>query len=140
MKRSKILVIFVMFITIFICGCSNKGYVEVSYEKLNKMVDDKKTFALFIGKKTCTACDAFKVILNDSYKKYAKEFPIYYIDLDKLTTEEKVKFNATYNFSGTPTVVVIENGAFSNSNVCLQGADEYSSMIEKFKDKGYIKR
>ncbi len=140
MKRRNILFAFLAVLTIFITGCAKKGYTEISYSDLNEMVDSKKTFALFIGKTSCTACDTFKGILKSTYKgEYSKEFTIYYIDLDKLSADEKIVFNSTYDFSSTPTVVIVVDGKFNTSNVVLDSTDDYDNMVEVFKNKGYIK-
>jgi thioredoxin-related protein len=42
-------------------GCSsNKTYEEISYNKLNDMLDKKESFILFIGSNTCSACSVYK--------------------------------------------------------------------------------
>lgn len=138
MKYSKILIVFLIVISCFLVGCTEKlGYTEISYSELQDKVANKETFALFIGRASCSACTTFKQILKD---KFTKEYPtatIYYIDLDKLSDEEKTTFNSTYDYSATPTIAIIVNGKFSNTNK-VTGSDKYDDMISKMKEKGII--
>ena len=137
--KKKIFLLLVLVVTIFMTGCGRKGYEEISYSDLKDKVANEETVVLFIGRETCSACSVFKGVLNDKYaKEYAKEATIYYIDLDKLSNEEKIEFNATYYFSATPTVTILENGKFSNQN-SVTGSDHYDDMIKKMKEKGILK-
>ena len=138
MKKLGLLVLSLVFV-ILLTGCGKKGYTEISYSDLNKKVENNETFALFIGKTSCTACDTFKGVLNDLYaKEYAKEATIYYIDLDNLSDSEKVEFQSKYYYDATPTVTIIVEGKFSSLN-SVTGSDKYNEMISKMIDKGLLK-
>ena len=137
--KKKIFLLLVLVITIFMTGCGRKGYEEITYSDLKDRVANEETIVLFIGREGCSACSVFKGVLNDKYaKEYAKEATIYYIDLDKLSNDEKIEFGATYNFSVTPTITILVDGKFSNSN-SVTGSDCYDEMIKKMKDKGILK-
>lgn len=139
--KKKLFLFVVLFIGIFlITGCTaKKGYTEISYKDLESKVENKETFALFIGRTSCSSCDVFKNILNDAYaKEYAKESTIYYIDTDALTDEEYKEFHSKYSYSGTPTVTIITDGKFS-PNDSVTGSDKYNDMIDKMKSKGLLK-
>ena len=139
--KKKIFLFMILFIgATLLVGCTEKkGYTEITYKELEKKVEDKDTFALFIGRTSCSACDVFKTILNDTYAKdYAKESTIYYIDLDDLTDEEDTLFHSKYSYSGTPTVTIITEGKFS-PNDSVSGSDKYNDMIDKMRSKGLIK-
>lgn len=139
MKNKKILVIVMAFMIMLITGCGNKGYKEISYNKLKEMVNNKETFALFIGKESCSSCTTFKGVLNNLYaKEYAKEATIYYIDTDKLSDDEFREFNATYSYSGTPTVTIIVEGKFTPIN-SVTGSNGYNDMVDLMKSKGLLK-
>lgn len=140
MKYSKILLIFIITISCFVVGCTNTkkiGYTEISYSELQDKVSNKDTFTLFIGRETCSACSTFKQILNDKFTKQYPNATIYYIDLDKLTDEEKATFNSTYDYSATPTIAVITEGKFSNTDK-VTGSDKYDDVINLMKKKGLI--
>lgn len=135
----KIFLLLLLVVTIFMTGCGRKGYEEITYSDLKDRVANEETVVLFIGRETCSACSVFKGVLNDKYaKEYSSEATIYYIDLDKLSDEEKIEFGSTYNFSATPTVTILVDGKFSNSN-SVTGSDSYNSMIKLMKDKGILK-
>ena len=134
----KIFLLLLLVVTIFMTGCGRKGYEEITYSDLKDRVANEETVVLFIGRETCSACSVFKGVLNDKYaSEYSKEATIYYIDLDKLSDEEKIEFGSTYNFSATPTITILVDGKFSNSNSVV-GADSYNSMIKLMKDKGIL--
>ena len=138
MKKIKLLVIAMLFVCL-LTGCGRKGYVEISYDKLNEKVNNKETFALFIGKTSCSSCDVFKKVLNDAYaKEYSKEATIYYIDTDALTDSEFAEFKSKYYYEGTPTVTIIVDGKFTSNN-SVTGSDKYNDMINMMKDKGLLK-
>nr|MBP3259413.1 hypothetical protein [Bacilli bacterium] len=138
MKKIKILVVALLF-TILVTGCGRKGYEEISYAKLNEKINNKETFALFIGKTSCSSCDVFKKVLNDAYAKdYSKEATIYYIDTDNLTDSEFAEFRSKYYYEGTPTVTIIVEGKFTSNN-SVTGSDKYNDMINIMKDKGLLK-
>ena len=137
--KKRIFLLLVLIVTVFVTGCGRKGYEEISYKDLKSKVENSETVVLFIGRETCSACSVFKGVLNDKYaKEYSKEATIYYIDLDKLSDDEKIEFNSTYYFSATPTVTILENGKFSNQN-SVTGSDQYDEMIKKMKEKGILK-
>ena len=116
-----------------------QGYEEISYNTLNQKTNNGETFALFIGRESCSACTIFKGILNNSYaKEYAKEATIYYIDTDKLTDNEYAEFNSKYSYTATPTITIIVNGKFSTLN-SVEGTGSYSDMIDMMKNKGLLR-
>ena len=138
MKKLGLLVISFVLV-VLLTGCGRKGYTEISYSELNKKIANNETFALFIGKTSCTACDTFKEVLNDAYAKdYAEEATIYYIDTDELSDDEFAEFRTKYYYSGTPTVTIIVEGKFSSIN-SVTGSDKYNDMINMMKDKGLLK-
>ncbi len=131
----KVLLIFSIMLAILLTGCSNtKGYKEISYKDLVKMENDNKTFALFIGKTSCSSCDVFKDILKTTYKEKAT---IYYIDTDNLTDDEWIEFKSKYTYGGTPTVTIVIDGKFNTLN-SVTGSDKYEDMINLMRDKGLI--
>lgn len=135
----KLLLIVLMFTTLFITGCGNKlkTYEEVDYKKLMNMFDEKESFVLFIGSTECTHCDSYKVTLNDIIEKY--QVKIYYIDISKLSKEEDAKLRSYANFTGTPTTVFIEKGTETSMYDRIDGNKPIDKVIEKLKKKGYIK-
>ncbi len=127
-------------ILLFLTGCTEskptKSYIEIGYSEYQKKLENKETFALYIGSATCKHCQDLKPTLEKVITDYDLE--MYYIDLSKL---EGAEYNAiwdTSNIGGTPTIVFITNG-----NIKLfpriEGAVSESVLIDKLKVAEYIK-
>ncbi len=135
----KIIAVLIMLTLLFsITGCGGpKTYKEISFEELNKKIDAKEDFILFIGSETCSACSAYKITLNKVIEKNKVE--VNYIDISKLSDDENSDLLANFYFSSTPTTVFVEKGKEKDTNDRLVGAQKYSKVVKKFKEKGYIK-
>lgn len=130
--------ILLIIMIIFISGCSAlKTYDEINYKRLNKMLDKKENFILFIGSSTCSACSSYKITLNKVVKKYGVD--IKYIDLSKLSEKEKGDVTAKFPISGTPATIFIEKGVEKDTYNRIDGNVRYSKIIEKLKENGYVK-
>ena len=117
---------------------TNKGYVEMNYTQLKQKMENKETFVLFIGTESCSACNMYKEILNNKFAKEYRTVTIFYIDVSKLTDAESASFNATFDYSVTPTTLVITEGRVSNIDK-IEGSNNYDNLIELLKRKGIIK-
>ena len=140
MKKLLVLLTTILLFT----GCNKlKSYEEINYEELNKMIENKEDFILFIGSSTCSHCAAYKEKVNKFVKEYQTK--IYYIDIHKFSETESNKFKLIVNFEGTPTTVFFEKGKEKedeNGNVRtyrIEGNIEYSKVVEKIKKAGFIK-
>lgn len=121
-----------------ITGCSTKiTYDEIDYKELNNMLDDKKSFILFIGSSTCSACAAYEGTLNSVIKDYGTD--VKYIDLSKLSSSEEASLTSEFPITGTPTTVFIEKGDEEDTHNRIVGIAKKSKIIDKFKENGYIK-
>ena len=134
MMKKILLVILILFIS----GCGVlKTYDEISYKKLNNMLDKKESFILFIGSSTCSACSSYKITLNKVVKRYGVD--IKYIDLSKLSSKEKGDVTARFPISGTPATIFVVFGEEKDTYNRIDGNVRYSKIIEKLKENGYVK-
>ena len=134
----KVKKIFFLFIILLLSGCNSLGtYDEISYKEMNKMINDKEDFVLFIGSETCSACSTYKVTLNRVIKKYGVD--VKYIDISKLSEKEHSELIANYPISGTPTTIFIKNGIEKDTYNRIDGSVKFSKIVEKLKENGYIK-
>ena len=138
LKGDRMKKLLLVILLIFISGCGAlKTYDEVSYKKLNSMLDKKENFILFIGSSTCSACSSYKITLNKVVKKYGVD--IKYIDLSMLSDKEKGDVNAKFPISGTPATIFIEKGIEKDTYNRIDGNVRYSKIVEKLKENGYVK-
>ena len=45
-----------LILIILLCGCQNKQYTEINYDKLYKKMNSYEDYILLIGKDNCEAC------------------------------------------------------------------------------------
>ena len=137
----------ILCLTIFLLftGCtsskSTKSYIEINYTELNQKLENKDTFALYIGSATCTHCQELKPILEKVITDYDLE--IYYIDLNKFdlkNEEERTQYNDVWDsasLTGTPTIVFITEGKI-NLFPRIIGTVSETTLISQLKSAGYI--
>lgn len=130
--------ILIILIAIFsLTGCAPKTYEEVSYEKVNDMLEVKESFILFIGSSSCGACARYSVTLNDVIEEYGTD--VKYIDLSKLSKNEESRLLSMFPITGTPTTIFIDSGDEDSTYNRIVGSAKKSEIIDKFKENGYIK-
>ena len=130
--------ILVLIMALFmLTGCGNKTYDEISYDELNKMLEEKQDFILFIGSDTCSACNTYKGTLNDVISEYGTD--VKYIDLASLSKAEESSIVSKFPITGTPTTVFITNGEEEDTHNRIVGSAKKSKIIKEFKENGYIK-
>lgn len=131
--------IFLLFIMIFlVSGCGKKltTYHTVSYDEFNKMIENKETFPIVVGRTGCSACEVFKPTMETFISKY--QVNVYYIDISLMSTDEFNEFKAVYGISSTPTTMFIKEGAQTSHEYRLVGSVSYSSVVDRFKAMGYV--
>ena len=130
--------ILILFISLFmLTACGNKTYDEISYDELNKMLEKKQDFILFIGSDTCSACNTYKGTLNDVIEEYGTD--VKYINLASLSKTEESSLVSKFPINGTPTTVFITNGEEEDTHNRIVGSAKKSEIVNEFKENGYIK-
>jgi len=129
---------FILVITFFVCACSNKniGLIEIDFDTLNKMVENKKTFMLEVMQDGCSACEDFTPRFIKILNEY--ELKAYSINLSKLSNSEKDAFDEIANISGTPNVIFLEDGKEQSLLTRISGSISNERIIRKLKSNGYI--
>ena len=110
--------------------------IELSFEELEKKINNKETFMLIYTQTTCSHCHEFKPTLKRALAE--QKFYGYEIVLDKLKNNEKAKLNDIANVSGTPTIVFIKDGQEIDTSTRLVGIKSKDEVINKLKYLGYI--
>ena len=107
----------------------NKHLVEITYQELEKKVNNKESFILVLTQTNCSHCHEYKPVL----KKVLYDYDIYAYEVstDKLTKEENAKLKDIANASGTPTTIFIENGEEKNTYSRMVGTQTESKLVNK---------
>lgn len=137
-KVLKLFVVSLLVLTLF-SGCSKKSdhIIELSLDEFKEKINNKDTFALYIGNDDCSHCVAYKPILTKVLEDY--DITIYHVDNSKLSTSEYAEFRTYINISGTPTIAFITNGEEETTLNRISGQTTRENTISKFKSNGYIK-
>lgn len=81
----------------------NGEYVELTPEEYEKMIEDKKSFVMFVDQGGCTTADRLEGYVSDwSKERGVKVFKIMFEQMKKTSLFDSVKFY--------PSVVVISKG------------------------------
>ena len=135
--KNKIKIMLVIIACILLTACKKDNYVELSYKELNKKIENKDSFVLTISAKSCINCEIFKDTIKEINKKY--NITTYYIDLDKLTSDEENTLKQLYLYTGTPTTINIISGKEENKLNRIIGSSDYLTIKERLINWSYIK-
>ena len=134
----KILGIFIVCLTLLLCGCSKDNNIkEISYKEFKEKIDNKESFPVYIGKENCSYCISYKPTLEAVVKE--NNITLYYIDYSKLKDKELIEFSSILKIDGTPTVAFITDGEEETTLNRIEGQASKEKTIRKFKSNGYIK-
>ena len=134
----KIIIILSIVLVAFTFGCSIKQrIIEISANDFLNKIENKETFALYIGNENCSYCVAYKPTLEQVLNDY--DITIYHLDNSKLTAEDFNKINPIMNVQSTPTIVFIKNGEEKTTLDRIVGKVSYEKTVNKFKKNGIIK-
>lgn len=136
----KKVIILISICTLFLLttGCNNKlnGYTEISYTEFNEKKENGDTFPLIIGSSTCSACAAYKIVVEQVISE--KQVEVFYIDLSGVSEEEYNKLKTEISFTGTPTTVFYKEGKLTSFYNRLDGAEEIDKVKDYLERNNYI--
>lgn len=123
-----------------------KNITFVDFKKYEELIYENKTNIVVIGASSCSNCIAFKPTINEVADEY--DIVINYLDLDKVTQDEKQSFytsldNLGYDDPdylndgsfGTPTILIVENGKIKDYVI---GRRTISQLVREFTKLGLI--
>ena len=137
--KKKLCLIILIVLAVILTGCSNnKGkIIDISLDEFKEKINNKETFALYIGNDNCSHCNSYMPKLKKVINDYS--ITLYHIDNSKLTEEESGELSTYVNISGTPTIAFINNGEEESTLYRIVGDVSTEVTISKFKSNGYIK-
>jgi len=131
--------ILAIIISFILCGCNKldtSKIIEISFDEFITKIENKESFAIYIGNDDCTHCISYMPTLIEVLNEH--DITIYKIDNNKLSEKEYKIFEEHINISGTPTIAFIENGYEETSLNRIVGESTKEETIQKFKINGYI--
>lgn len=111
--------------------------IELTFDELQKKIDNQDSFILLISRTNCSHCIEYKPTLKKVLAEY--DITAYEVEIDKLSKEDNIKLKAIANVDGTPNTIFIENGAEKNTASRLAGTVSESKLVSRLKAMGYIK-
>ena len=126
-----------LILMLLLCGCQNKTYTEINYDKLYKKMNSYEDYILLIGKDNCGDCKSFEKVIE----KIAEEqkIKILYLNINLLKEEEKLLITSKYyTDSGqiyTPVLLIIEQGIVKQRQI---GNKSYDETIKFLLDNGIM--
>lgn len=130
--------ILIILCLVFVTGCSNSVIKKIDYKEFNDLIENRKTFILYVGSASCSNCVEFEPKFKEVIKEQ-KIKNVKYIDLDKFNDKEKTSLNKIINISGTPTVIFVENGDEESMTNRINGNVSKEKIISRLKSNDYIK-
>ena len=86
--------------------------INVSSEKLFVMLDEEKTFFLYIGRPSCPDCEEYKPILEDVV---LNKFEVFYYNTDETREDKEYEdLLERLGVDAVPMLIQIKNGAAKN--------------------------
>ena len=137
MKRFLKFICLLILFSIILTGCKNKHIIEISLDDLKDKIENKETFALYVGNESCSHCISYTPTLKEVLNEY--DIDIYHLDNSKLSENENADMTQLINISGTPTIAFFIDGEEESTLDRIVGETSKETTIEKFKINGYIK-
>lgn len=112
--------------------------ISITGEELLEKIENKETFILAFTQEGCSHCEEYKPVLNRVLTE--NDIYAYEVDLSKLRKNESTnnKVKQLFNVDGTPTTIFINDGEEKTTINRLIGSSNYSSLVKKLKDRGFI--
>lgn len=117
-------------------AAKDKTLISISFNELEKKVNNKDTFILVLTQKQCSHCAEYKPVLKEVLYEY--DLKAYELDQKTLTKTEKAKLKDIASITGTPTTVFISEGSEIATATRIHGAASKGTIISRFKAMGYI--
>lgn len=128
--------ILIILCALFLVGCSNPKYTEISVTQFQEKLDAKESFILVIGSDTCSACKSYEPTMQKVMKD--TNLDIFYINLHVLSDEDYSKIYSSYVVTSTPTTLFFKDGVETSTYDRIVGAVDYDEVIKKLEKLGYI--
>lgn len=132
MKKISFLLLAVFLLLV---GCSKESISSLSYKELNKKIENKESFVLYLD-------DNSDNLLEDTLDKVLKENNLegFRLNVNKLSDKEKDELKLVVDYTKAPSIAFIIEGR--DPSVLAHVTYEYSTkdtIVNHLKDLGFIK-
>ncbi len=115
----------------------SKSYlVEIKYNTVMEKIENKDSFVLLLSQTTCSHCMEYKPKLENVANRY--KVPVYYLEVDLISEEEKTELKKIFNFSGTPATIFVIDGEEKTAATRISGDASEEKITAKLKSNGFI--
>lgn len=121
-------IIAIFFIVITLAGCTS-GNANAS--DVQKQVDNKESFMLYIGSTTCAACQAFNPVYEEFQKDHS-DYKTTAVKLDQLSEQDNATLVKKYHVAATPTLVFFRKGEVTSSVEGARPKAELEKLYAKY--------
>ncbi len=127
---------------LFLSGCSSdKDPINyISLDEYVEKINSDDDFVLVVGRIDCSACIAFKPILQETAT--SKDLKIDYVQIDETWTDEdratlleETQKTYDFNLTGTPTTLIVKDGKLVDK---ITGQIEYRDLIHVLKEHNIV--
>jgi predicted bacteriocin transport accessory protein len=127
------------FLVIVLTGCNytNEYLNQIDYKMVTDKINNKDTFILYVGNKSCSHCKDFEPKLVDVINQY--KVTVYKLDTATMTNDEYNEFIGMVGQPGTPQVLFFYDGSETGIANRINGDVDKDRIISKLKTNGYIK-
>lgn len=116
---------------------SNGNLKELKNKEVIEKIKNKEDFVLCVAQTTCSHCELYKPKLKKVANKH--DIEIYYINVDKLTKEEKKEFSKYIYTEGTPVTIFFKKGEEETTANRIQGNASSKKIEDTLKKYHFIK-
>ena len=129
-------ILLIVIILLISCACSSSSLKNINLKTLNKMLDNKDSFVLYL-----TDEDEGKILKNTLQKVSQKNnITSYYLNTEKLSDDDSNSLKEIFTFDETNIVLFIKDG--NEETILARLSDVYMSekdLEQELKAQGYIK-
>ncbi len=133
MKKKFTKILAVLVLILLATGCKSP-ITEVTYQDINKMIKDNKTFILVVTQDSCIHCEEYKPRIKKILKK--NNLTAYNLNITNISEEYYNDFKDKYDFKGTPTTMFFKKGK-ENISLRIIGAVNDEKIKSNLKSQGY---
>lgn len=139
MKKFKLLIIFILILTLAGCTSKEEQYHHISninYKEFKEKLDKKEDFILFVTREGCHFCDEMRPVFEKALASTSNK--AFELDVAKISQNESDEFLDNYSINGTPHVLYFKKGEEGSIlKRITHGGYSEKELTESIKNNGF---